>query len=337
MAANIFNSTDEITPHYPFLKTINFERLLPTVKFVEHRYQPELMDDDTYAAILTALDDLENASEEMKKLVGYTRSAFAYLVALHYIPHGNVSIGEMGLQVHESEEIKPASKDRKNDLMRGIHEQAMDSLDLVIEYLNKTASLTVFPDYFNSDFPETSTAHIINTAKEFNSIYPIGTNRWIWRKLKPWLIKAEAKVVAVLGADYFNELITEARAEALTSDNLAIYQDAQKALAYATIEICLTHLSIRISDDGVTVYNNASNPVNDLRTTVDHDRNNAIKHESKIQSQEYLRKIETELQTNASATKYPTYYNSDAYVEPEDEETINDITDDPNPGYFNAL
>ena len=77
--------------------------------------------------------------------------------------------------------------------------------------------------------------------------------------------------------------------------------------------------------------------MNDLRTSVDHARNNEIKHITKLQAEEILQGIEDELQANASATKYATFFNSDTYVAPEDATTLNDTEENPTPGYFNAL
>lgn len=337
MADHIFSNTTEIAEHYPFLKTITFDRLKPSMKFVERRYSKELMDATTWGTLLDEIDDIPGATAVWKELIDRTRDAFAYLIALHYIPHGNVGIGEMGLRVENTEGHAPASKDRKNDLMRGIWEQAVDHLDMVIEQLN--ANLNTFTHYASSDQYTENTKSLINDSKTFNDFYPIGTNRWVWRMLRPWRTKAEqSKIIGTLGATFHTELITQAKADSLSPENQIIYKKAQQALAYATIDLSAINLSLRIEEGAVSVYNNASQVANDLRTTADMERTDRARKYCASEARRLLVEIENTLRSEASATKYATFFNSDSYVAPADTTDLNDITDkDYNPGTYNAL
>lgn len=336
MAEHIFSTTEEITDHYPFLATIKFNKLKPSMKFVERRYIPELMDSATWADLLTQLDDIPGADDEWKELIDRVRDACAYLIALHYIPHGNVGIGEMGLQVENSEEFKPASKDRKNDLMRGIHEQAIDHLDLSIKWLNQNS--TYFTDYAASDLFDASQASLINDPGTFSEFYPLGSNRWVWRLIKPWKDKIEkSRILGVLGKDYHTELITQVKNDSLTDENKLIQYQAQRALAMLTMDAAMVNLSIRIDETGVSVYNNASQPANDLRTTAEIQRMQMAQNRCQLEGKHALSSIESELQANAAANKYATFFNSDAYTAPADATVLNDTDENPNPGYFNAL
>ncbi len=336
MAKHIFETAEKIVEHYPFLKTITFDRLKPSIKFVERRYQPKLMDATTWGALLDQVDTV-NPGTVWTELIDRTRDAFAYLTALHYIPHGNVGIGEMGLQVEITESHAPASKDRKNDLMRGIWEQALDHLDIVIEHLN--ANLATFTDYATSDQYTENTKSLINDAATFNDFYPIGTNRWVWLMLKPWRDKTElSKIAGTLGTDYHNELVVKIKADGLLAEDEIILEKARRALAFATIEASAMNLSIRIEEHAVTVYNNASQVANDLRTTVEIQRVEKAQNYCKKEALQILKDIETTLRTEASVSKYPTFFASDAYIAPEDAVVLNDTTDkDHNPGTFNAL
>jgi hypothetical protein len=337
MAAHIFENSPTIIEHYPFLKTITFERLKPSVKFVERRYSQRLMDATTWGTLLDELDQLERSSAVWKELIDRARDAFAYLTALHYIPHGNVSIGEMGLQVEITDSHAPASKDRKNDLMRGIWEQAQDHLDMVIEQLN--ANLDTFTDYAASEQYKTNTKSLINEAADFNDFYPIGSNRWIWRMMMPWRDKAEqSRIIGTIGSDYHAELITKTKAETLLAEDTAIVQKAKQALAFATIEMSAMNMSIRIEEHSVSIYNNASQAENDLRTTAEISRVEIVQKHCRSEVRRLLREIENTLRAEASATKYATFFNSEAYTAPADITQLNDPTDkDHNPGTFNAL
>jgi hypothetical protein len=337
MASHIFTTIEEIAEHYPFLETLEFNRIKPSVKFVERRYIPELMDSVTFGTLLDEIDDIPAASAQWKELIDRTRDACAYLVALYAIPHLNVGIGEMGLRVEVTDMHQPASKDRKNDLMRGIWEQATDHLDLVIDYLN--ANIATFTDYASSDQYAANTKSLINDASTFNELYAIGTNRWVWRMLRPWRNRAEeSRIIGTLGKEYHAELITQAKAGSLTAENKAIYTLAQQALAFATIEISALHLQLRFEEGGVTIYNNASQPVNDLRTSAEIERVNLAVKKCQQQARSILSRIEKELRSNASASKYTTFFNSPAYVAPSEAVKLNDVTDpDHSPGTFNAL
>jgi hypothetical protein len=338
MADHIFNTTEQIIAHYPFLNTTPFDRLKPSMKFVERRYIPQLMDSNTWSTLLQKLED-DPIADPWKELVELTRDACAYLIAAHWIPHGNVMIGAQGLQVAKSDTMVPASKDRKNDLLRGIHEQATDTLDLIIEHLH--ANLNTYSDYKNSDLYAEHTKSLIGSSIEFTNLYPIGTNRWVWRQIVPWRNKAElSRIIGTLGEDYHKELVMEANGvdgAELDAVNEPIFKMARQALAFATIELAILHLGLRIEEHGVTVYNNASNATNDLRTPAEIERTKLAAEQAKAESDRLLQEIEKELRENASATKYATFFNSEAYVAPEDVTVLNDTELNENPGNFNGL
>ena len=332
MATHIFDDIATLAEHYPFLKSVNYSAVKPHIKFAERRYVPELMDDITFGTLLDESDDIPAADARWQSLIEYTRDALAFLTVMHYIPHGNVRLGQGNLVVDDSDRTKPASKDRKNDLHRGIHEQAIEHLDTVIKHLN--ANTDFFTDYAASDQYEASRASLINFADEFNNLYPIGTNRWAWRSMKPWKNQAESgRIIDTLGQDYYDELITQAKAGTLSTENAPIFAKAQRALAFSTIEMSLDNTAIRIEEGAITVYNNASQPVNDIRTTASASvMDNAIKN-ARDEAKKLLGEIDATLKADASATKYATYFNSSKYVAAADATVINEEDDK----IFNAL
>ena len=320
-AKHIFETTEQIREHYPFLPTIAYARLKPSIKFVERRYIPELMDSTTFASLLTQMGE-EAPAEPWAKLIELVRDAGAYLVAKHYIPHGNVQIGANGLMVDMTEGQAPASRDRKNDLLRGITTQAIDTLDLVIEHLE--ANVATFTDYADSDIRKRQKRSLISTATQFNDLYPVGTNRWIWRMLIPWRDKVEqARIVHTLGEAYYTELLTQHHAANLSTDDEAIFAKAAEALAYGTMEKAMMNLSITIEEMGVTVYNNQGQALEEMRTTAEIQRIEKATAIARQESQRLLTAIQKELDTNASASKYTTYFNSPTYTAPDDQPDLN--------------
>lgn len=331
-AAHIFTTADQIIEHYPFLPTIKYEKLLPSIKFVERRYIPELMDDTTFAGLLTQMGEASPA-EPWAKLIELVRDASAYLVAKHYIPHGNVQIGQNGLMVDMAEGQAPASRDRKNDLIRGITTQAIDTLDLVIAHLE--ANVDTFTAYASSEIRTKQNASLIRTATDFNERYNIGTNRWVWRMLRPWRDKAErSRIIGTIGQDYYDELITQRNAGTLTPENKVIFTKAADALAYATMQHSIMNLSLTIDETGVTVYNNPSQPTDEMRTTAEIKRIELAATRCQHECDRLLEEIEKELDANASAEKYATYFASDKYTAPADAVNLNDPTEQ---SFFNAL
>lgn len=326
MAANIFEDIDTLKEHYPFLSSVPFSRVKPHMKFAERRYIPELMDEVTWGTLLDELDDIPAADPRWKSLIEYTRDAMAFLTTLHYVPHGNVSLAQGNLVVADSDRSKPASKDRKNDLMRGLLEQSVEHLDQVIKHLN--ANTDFFTNYAASPQYEASQASLINFSDEFNNLYPLGTNRWAWRSMKPWKRKAEkTRIIGTLGQAYYAELIAQAKAGTLTTENTAIYEECREALAFATVEASLENMAIRIEEGAITVYNNASQPVDDIRTNADANTVQKAIDNCKEEASRILRAVEETLRTNASATQYATFFNSDKYVAPADETEINEEGD----------
>jgi len=332
MADHIFEDIATLTEHYPFLSTVNYSVVKPHIKFAERRYVPELMDSVTWGTLLDESVSGRASDARWTNLIEYTRDALAFLTVLHYIPHGNVRLSQGSLVVDSSDRTAPASKDRKNDLMRGVLEQAVEHLDYVIKHLNANADF--FTNYAASEQYEASRASMINFSDDFNALYPLGTNRWVWRSMKPWKNRAESsRIIATLGPPYYNELLTQSKAGTLSTDNAPIFAKAQAALAFATIQLALENTAIRIEEGAITVYNNASQPANDLRTNASaNTAQNAIDN-ARDEASKLLSEIEKTLLAEASATKYSTYFNSSKYVAPTDATAINEATDK----IFNAL
>jgi hypothetical protein len=332
MADHIFTDITTLQEHYPFLSTVEFSVVKPHVKFAERRYIPELMDDVTWGTLLDEIDNNRISDARWTALIDYTRDALAFLTTMHYVPHGNVRLAQGNLVVTDNDRTKPASKDRKNDLMRGLLEQSVEHLDQVIKHLN--ANTTFFTNYANSTQYEASQASLINFADDFNELYPLGTNRWAWRSMKPWKRRAEkTRIIGTLGQTYYNELIAQSKAGTLTADNLAIYDECREALAFATVEGSLENMAIRIEEGAITVYNNASQPADDIRTNANATTVQKAVDNCKEEATRIMRSVEDTLRTDASATKYPTFFNSTKYVAPADQTEINEEGDT----IFNAL
>lgn len=146
--------------------------------------------------------------------------------------------------------------------------------------------------------------------------------------MKPWKNRAEkSRIIGTLGDAYYAELIAQAKAGTLTADNQAIYDDCRQALAFATVETSLENMAIRIEEAAITVYNNASQPTNDIRTNAESATVQKAIDNCRSEANQLLSGVEKTLRTDASATKYATFFNSDTYVAPASAEVINEEDD----------
>ena len=189
-----------------------------------------------------------------------------------YAPLNDLSHSESGRQITVTDELKPAFEwmlERDNKSLLDI---AHETTDILIEFLDEQTDIPYVPTEIaptgeptNNTIEEawrTSATYsaqrdlFINSAREFDSIFPIGASRRLFLTLVPFIREVELRHIRpAIGAtkyDAIRELIKDGDLTvAGNEESFEIHQLSKVPIALITISIALKRLSVELLPDSV--------------------------------------------------------------------------------------
>ena len=227
---------------------------------------------DNYKVIL---DENEAADPEhllLDELVKYVQLPVILHAYRRYAPLNDLSHSESGRQITVTDELKPAFEwmiERDN---RNLLDLAHEATDMLIEFLDEQQPIPYVPtkleptgDPTNKIIEETwrtSATYeaqrdlFINTAREFDSIFPINASRRLYLALVPFIREVEQRHIRpVIGAtryDAIRELIKDGDLDAAGNEESAeIHQLARLPIVMLTMSVALKRLNVELLPDSV--------------------------------------------------------------------------------------
>lgn len=321
---NLFINYEEIAAYYPFADTLSFDDLLPTLKGVERNYLKTDIDAVTWTAILAELDLASPTNDYWAELIDITCQAAAYLVALQHMDKANVIFSAAGLLVAKTDNTVPASEYRTQQLRYQLMKDAQTTLDNLIGFLED--NLAVFTDWATSDERGARAELIVRTAKEFDMVYSINENRWLFRKLmarQQMVIRTQVR--GELGNEFIDAFIADLTDGALSTDNQKVVPRLHAAIALLTMSEAIPSLQQQFGPEGIAMFDSEYSRSASRRLDGDISRVQFLKNDAQVKGMQELRALKTYLDENAAADKYPEYFNSDSYTDPAVDDTdLND-------------
>ena len=316
---NLFISLGEMQLFYPFQDNDDlFITIKPTLDQVERKYILTEIDSTTWESLMTQMGETDTptyTNEIWRGLAERLQLAAANLAALYYLDKGNVTYSGAGLLVPKTSSAVPASEFRTQQLRKSLFRDVQDALDQVIEYLE--GNTAIFTNWASSEMRSDLNGQIIRTAKEFNDAYSISESRYIFRKLLPsqkYVIDTQVK--AVLGKEFLEAYITDLTS-GLNDDHLEINKQLHRAIAYLTIGHAVPRLQQQFGPEGIALFDSEFQQSFSRRQDGDLQRIRFMSDDAISKGESDLADLKHFLDKNASSIKYPEYFNSEKYDDPE--------------------
>jgi len=224
-----------------------------------------------------------------------------------------VSISAQGIQTVQTDSHRPAMQYQIMNLKESWIARANANMDLLLKYLEDHRS--DFPDYSPID-----NDLFIHNAREFQKIIDIRESRRVFISLKPIITSIERKyILPTLGKDYFDELkknLNGSGSSDISDDDSSVLDLIRPSLAHLTMARALQEISIDILDWGV--FETASNTFDKVqgKANANKDRIGIMVEACQRDGEAELKGLQEYLDTNASETRYQTYYNSSRRIIP---------------------
>lgn len=249
----LFKTTDELVGYLPVDVNFNFSRIQPLVKSVELQFIKDILGTAEYTALETAYQN-ETTTADQDALLAYCQEAIAFLAFEKYIPIGNVNISDSGIHIKSNENVKQAFNWQVDDVRRALEEEGYNKLESLLQFLWDNDG--TYTDWAASDNAAQYRAHYINSAAEFTNYVDIRNSFRTFWIIRPSLQKIEDfQIKEILerwetGKHAF--MLGEiAAGEALTGNDLTIYNLLKPALAHLAIAHAVQVQGLEISSFGV--------------------------------------------------------------------------------------
>lgn len=304
----LVTNISQIRDHVNIDSSLQLPTLQPHVNFVE-RYFKKILGTAQYLALNTAIAS-ESTSQEQDALLAEIYPSLSRLAVATYVVSGGLSISSQGVRRVEDSNEKTAYKYQEDAMIKRLTLEGFELIDDVLEFLeeneddyaawkNDTIAYTKFKQLF------------INTTTEFEEQYSIGGSRLTFRAMFPLLKHADyMSMRPILGSNFYDELKTQIKERNISEENANLLSEyIRPAVAHMVIAEAMDTLAVQISESGVRVVEiMQSFPSDVLEKNAPESVRTAKKSAASQRAQEYLGKLVGELQENASATKYATYF-----------------------------
>lgn len=193
-------------------------------------------------------EDPSEAEILLDNLVHYIQLPVAFYAWKSFSVNADVSHEDTGRRVKidpEREKLAWEWMLEKDD--QAVLNKAHKTTDRLIAFLE--VNVDSIDEWKNSDARKASLSLFINTAKDFDSIFPIEQSRRFFLKIVPFIKEVERiHIKPVLGAERFDEIKT-----AITAGN---FEDADHILDYIKVPVALYAMSVAVKRLSIEVLPN---------------------------------------------------------------------------------
>ncbi len=313
----IIKTTEEARKYLAVNAAFTFGSISPSIKRAEREYLIDVMGKELLGVLDTAYNAEDGLTDRLTALLPYAQAAAVNLGFMLYIPIGNIQISEKGIQVVTEENRKPAPLWAKEELQNTLKDSGFADLEALQMFLDENQNN--YPEWVDSSAFDRVKELFVNTASAFSQIYPIGNSWRTFVRLKPIMRNVEEDLfVSALGEEYFNELKEKFRDEDANSDDKKVLAKLNKAIVFYTVAEACRLLPVELSENGLSIKSYMGNGINKQEQAAPSSLISNLTDVTSKKAQEYLEQMKSFMNSVASPSVLPTYYNSDAYTKPED-------------------
>ena len=292
-----------------------FALLQADMLLVEYDQLRPLLGDGFYDGLL---ETVAGPGDAVQLRLRYLLSmAQAHLTMVEGIDALQVQISGSGIQIYSDANVKTAFQ-WQIDALKLMHaRKGYSALDKALAFLD--AHPADFPTWAGSPAAVKAREYFLSSADEFAEHYTISHTRQTYLALLPLIRKMERfALVPVLGQPYFDELKAQQAAGTLTAENAAVVTAfLRPALAHVVMGAAIGELGFSLN--GAAFELNVFRPDNSNSKETDPGVQKLLDikgSQANDDGAHFLRQLRKQLNTEASAEKYATYFASSAYDAP---------------------
>jgi len=255
------NGIDELRNHIGFLYKANkFEDIASDLQLAHEEMELIVGNEIMQASEAHYHSDAFQANEQtdaeklLDKLVDHLQLPISLIAYKDYAVTNDLSHDSSGRKMvldPESEKIPFEWLLERDD--QAILNKAHRTTDRLIKFLDDNIDNTPIKDTWAvSEAYALSKECFINTAREFDSIFPIQKSRRFFLAILPLMKEKELlKIRPIIGAELFNTLKEKIKDKDLTSEDKSLLQFIKVPLVLLTMRDAIKRLSVEILPNGV--------------------------------------------------------------------------------------
>lgn len=296
-------------------QSITWETFESFVKQAELKYIVPAISESFYDELCAAV----SPNEYQQKIIDRLMIASGYYALVAALPQLVTVIGDNGIAVNNTGG-SPMYKWVYKELKDSSFETADDALEQALVWLEQnqnveaTPGIKVFQKWLDSAECTISKSLYINDASEFTAFFPQARHkRRFYLNIREYLIKVEKhELLPQLGKAFFDALKAPLAPNGGTHDALILEakEYAKYFLAYKAVSEAIPFLNI---NENFRLINADQYSLLEGEYALDANRRNALKATCDDDANRYLKKLKALIDKNASATVFPTYFNSEEY------------------------
>jgi hypothetical protein len=319
----LFKTIEEFIEFVPVNKSLKLSTISRDIKRVERKYLIAYLGQAQYDDLDTAFNTgAGTLTTAQNKLMEYARDVVALFTTSQALPIIQVQISDAGVKSHDTDTEKNVPQWKFDTLNEEYClKLGWQAVDEMMKFLQANAGVYTL---WAAD-PLVNTLHkkyIINTATEFNQYYWINDSPTTFKALEPSMKNAQLlDFKGCPGDEMMTRILAEIESGTISADVQPLMKWLKPMFANLVIYRAIKELFITVRNDGIYTNNykttdNANNKERLAASAAQMQYSSDAWNQSCIYQKELL----AYLQAEASASKYPEFFNSSLYVAPVVEE-----------------
>lgn len=232
----------EVKDWIPFSTFTDMKKIQAYINSAERKHLIPLLGQPLYAKLSQEYESGKIKEKPDWAMLLLLSQAVIVNFGLHTAaPFLNITINQNGgMTVTVNDNTVAASKDRSDKLIEGLHQQAYDSVEQLLIFLENNSTLFVDEKenelWRQSEYYYQLTGCLIFTAQEFNKYIYIDNSRLQFHRLIPAVRMAErTEIRSNFGDTLINSLIEKKMSRSLTDTDNKLITHLQAAIALLTV------------------------------------------------------------------------------------------------------
>lgn len=310
----------------PVFNSIGWTLLEASVEQAEEDILKPLLGRTEYDNLVTASGSLPYTGNTLA-LYNKLKAPLAQMAAYLATDDLDVNVTSFGFTVKKTEDESPASQMRVAKFKMSQLRKAMSGFDRLLTWLEEEKA--TYTDWANGNGYTELKQGFLNTTAEFQDVVEINSSRYLFMRLRPHRRKVEStELKNVLSSDLYDEIKAEIVAGSISADNTALLPMIRDGVANRSIAKGFLALNLEVSEMGYLVSGMQESSTMNMKKPAKDTHADSLIRNYNTEADASFQALETYLNTNATASKYAAYFNSDVYEAPLE-------TNEGNPPYIN--
>lgn len=229
----LITTTAQLREYVTVGQNLSIESIRPQIFTAENKYLKSFIGQKLYAHLVE-----NKAAGDYQDLIALAQSAAAKFALWLYIIPGGTQIDDAGIYQAKTSEMWRLTKEEIEELRKYSLSDAMDALDMLLEYLEEKAAApadgvveanyTAFNFWYKAPTRTRLMGLLIKKSEDFSKYVELYRSSLTFQMLNTAMSHVERHQIAPLMGDYYN---TIRGMTAPTGNDLALLELAQEALA----------------------------------------------------------------------------------------------------------